>query len=622
MITRAFLLLLCSSVVMAQHVPQRVYGTGDGLAHRRVTALAQDGRGFLWVGSEGGLDRFDGRTFVSFSRIEGKPLGPVHALAVAGDLLEVTTGTGVRRLRLGVFADDAFEQTGSGRTVATPRAREDAGTPVLMRDRERNVWRASEEGLAVSRPDRSLCMLRGRELPSDLRAVVSIAVGTDGSLWFATRGAGALRIGPVTATEQKPARIERVEALPTADVTAVLPLGPTYILFGTECGLLVREGTRTHRFTTAQGLPSDTIRALVASRLGRGVWIATAGGLVRWDGRNLRTFTTREGLPSNNILCIAEDPFGTLWVGTDAGACTIVPAAQYAVKPVETVDRVRVTAVYIDQSGRPWIACEGRGIVHHAASSIVRITHDDGLAGRTIVFILEDSTGAMYFGSNAGVSVLPAANRRHFEPDERIRGFMRAEPVVRAFHRAISIHTLTTASGLHGNEMHAAALRDSAGRLWFGGVDGTTRYTPPARDVVRGARVLLAGLQIGDTATVPAASIELPTDDAVFAVQCILPSFRTGQVRYYFRLEGHEYRWHESLDGRMLYTGLKPGTYSLRVRATTGEGIWYSDEDVLTVHVATPLTDRVWIQFLVLAAAVAAGWFAHAHRVRHRACAQ
>jgi hypothetical protein len=371
-------------------------------------------------------------------------------------------------------------------------------------------------------------------------------------------------------------------------------------------------------FGRAQGLPSDTIRALVASPRGGGGWIATPGGLVRWDGENIRTFTTREGLPSNDILAIAEDPFGDIWAGTGAGACTIVSSAQFAVRPVETTGTERVTSVYIDASGRPWFGCEGRGVVHLSATGVLGVASDDGLAGRSVVFITEDSTGAMYFGTNAGVSVLPGRNRMHFETGGPRWRLGVPDPVVKAFHRRISMHTLTTANSLHGDEMlSGAVLRASDGGLWFGGVGGATRHAPSPDVAYPHAMVLLAALQIGDTATTPARAISLSHDNAIFAVRCVLPSFTNAdQVRYHFRLDGHEYLWHESLDGRMLYTGVPPGSYRLIVRATTGEGAWSTEQTVLAVEVAAPLTGRVWFQLLVLAAAAAAGWFAHVRRVR------
>jgi ligand-binding sensor domain-containing protein len=608
------MVLLAISCATAQHVPERVYGTADGLAHQRVTALEQDDRGFLWIGSEGGLDRFDGQTFTSFSRIGGKPLGAVRSIERDGLHLRVRTETGEARLLIDPHGRDRFESGALRPSTHTDTSL--APEAVTLRDHEGNVWRATRRGLAMRRSGRAVCLLAGRELPAALRAVTAVAEAGDGAIWLATRGAGVLRLDRADSS-----RITVLAGLPSQDVTAVLPLGPDYVLVGTESGLLLRQGRRTHMFTTAQGLPSDTIRALVASPRGGGVWIATAGGLVRWDGSNLRTFTTREGLPSNDILAIAEDPFGDIWVGTGAGACTIVSSAQFAVRPVEATGTDRVTSVYIDGSGRPWFGCEGRGVVHLSATGLLGVEADDGLAGRGVVFITEDSTGTMYFGTNAGVSVLPGRNRMHFETGGPRWRLGVPDPVVKAFQRRISIYTLTTANSLHGDEMlSGAVLRASDGGLWFGGSGGVTRYAPSPVVTYPRAMVLLVGLQIGDTATTPARAISLSHDNAIFAVRCVLPSFtNAGQVRYHFRLDGHEYLWHESPDGRMLYTGIPPGSYRLVVRATTGEGAWSTEQTVLAVEVAAPLHERWWMQVLALALAVAAGWFAHVRRVRRAA---
>src|SRR6202140_2089226 len=82
----AALILTLSGSGVAQQYSFRHYGAADGLQNLSVLALAQDGAGYIWAGSEGGLYRYDGTRFRLMAGAEGLPCATeVHALHVAAD---------------------------------------------------------------------------------------------------------------------------------------------------------------------------------------------------------------------------------------------------------------------------------------------------------------------------------------------------------------------------------------------------------------------------------------------------------------------------------------------------------------------------------------------------------
>ena len=82
----AALLLALESAAVAQQYSFRHYGASDGLQNMAVLSLAQDGAGYMWAGSEGGLYRYDGTRFRLMSAAEGLPCATeVHALHIATD---------------------------------------------------------------------------------------------------------------------------------------------------------------------------------------------------------------------------------------------------------------------------------------------------------------------------------------------------------------------------------------------------------------------------------------------------------------------------------------------------------------------------------------------------------
>src|SRR5271168_2110113 len=79
-------MLACSGVAIAQQYSFRHYGTTEGLQNLVILSLAQDGAGYMWAGSEGGLYRYDGTRFRLMAAAEGLPcVTDVHALYVAAD---------------------------------------------------------------------------------------------------------------------------------------------------------------------------------------------------------------------------------------------------------------------------------------------------------------------------------------------------------------------------------------------------------------------------------------------------------------------------------------------------------------------------------------------------------
>src|ERR1017187_7324829 len=82
----AALIFTLNGDVAAQQYSFRHYGASEGLQNLTVLSLAQDGAGYIWAGSEGGLYRYDGTRFRLMAAAEGLPCATeVHALHVAAD---------------------------------------------------------------------------------------------------------------------------------------------------------------------------------------------------------------------------------------------------------------------------------------------------------------------------------------------------------------------------------------------------------------------------------------------------------------------------------------------------------------------------------------------------------
>ncbi|MEM6327318.1 MAG: two-component regulator propeller domain-containing protein, partial [Bacteroidota bacterium] len=294
-------------------------GVADGLAQTTVTAMVQDRHGFLWIGTEGGLDRYDGYRFVPFRHEPDSPgsLSSSFVTALAetpdGAIWVGTHGAGLNRLdpQTGV-ARRLRHAEADGRSISADRVTS------LFVDRGGRLWAGTEAGL--DRVDLATAQVT-RVL--EVEEVVDLAQGPDGDLWVASHE-GLLRVSP--STGRILARW-RADALGTDQTSAVWADDDGTVWIGTTDRGLFRLGAQTgttEPFRPVPGAGGADIQDLLRDASGT-LWIATGGGLARHDVRPpeadswtvfLPSETDPGTLPSARLRTLAEDRAGLLWVGT------------------------------------------------------------------------------------------------------------------------------------------------------------------------------------------------------------------------------------------------------------------------------------------------------------------
>ena len=309
-----------------------------------ILSLAQDGEGYIWAGSEGGLYRYDGSRFRLMAAAEGLPCATeVHALFVAADgALWANTCARIFRFDGHRFhpiaglngmlssaqgmAMDAHNRV----AVATPSGLfevdgalaahpyllgpELAGTP--MRGIARlgsQLWFGCGRRLCVEEGGRVSQFGPSEGLPDD--AWDAIGITPDDSVW--TRSPSRLYRKPPGAArfvQEKPDIASSIfwGALTTGrDASVMVP---------TDKGLAIYQAGKWTLIDEKRGLRMAMTSAVMEDREGS-LWIATIGaGLVRWLGKGeWEGWTTAQGLPSDLIWSILRDKKGALWVGTSRG---------------------------------------------------------------------------------------------------------------------------------------------------------------------------------------------------------------------------------------------------------------------------------------------------------------
>lgn len=338
----------------------KVWQTDAGLPVNSIAAIAQTPDGYVWLGTEEGLVRFDGVQFTTFTKrnTPGLRSNQIYALLVdrRQNLWIGTRGGGLTR-----FFDGEFVTFTSKNGLPSDSIR------ALYEDRHGALWIGTEGGgLATFQSGRFRTFSQTEGLASN--AVFSIAGSPDGTIWV-----------------------------------------------GTHNGLSRFSNGHFTTFTTKDGLGSDDIRATIVDSKDV-LWVGTSGGgLARFDLNGFTRLTRKDGLSDESIAALYEDPAGTLWIGTFAGGVDRLSQGQLTTfTNKEGFSGDGVYAFCQDRLGDLWIGSIGGGLNLLHDGIFTTISKQEGLASDVVLSVFEDSAQTLWIGSDHGLNLLRNGNLTHF----------------------------------------------------------------------------------------------------------------------------------------------------------------------------------------------------------------
>jgi diguanylate cyclase (GGDEF)-like protein len=397
LVTRCAVLTLLAlltrlEIAEAQQYSFRHYTPEDGLSNLAVNYLARSRNGDLWIGTDGGLFRFDGTAFTAFDDAKGIPPEDVGGMAL--DPANRAWVTLVRGLY--TQTNDGFTavRTPEGPVVADFRssiAFIDADRTIIIRgghafelDRTGDSWRGHEffsPAQLAEKPDLlhvrrlfrskngSLWLSCGKQLCSFVAGQLKEwgpAEGVFADDWnsFLEDNLGRMWVrSPTHLVVKEPGSHSfDVRDPPAAqldeirhDLAMVLD-AQGRLLVRTAVGLARWEGSGWKEFTAQNGLPAASISAIELDGEGN-LWLGMNGlGVWRWRSyENIESWTRAQGLVSEKIWSIVRDSTGRLLLGTSNG-CQMLDENDGRVVgcPVEGLPHLTITAIAVDKSGGIW----------------------------------------------------------------------------------------------------------------------------------------------------------------------------------------------------------------------------------------------------------------------------
>ncbi len=507
---RVLAFLIASSCLYAQRYNFKFYGEEDGLENMAVHVVLQDRTGFLWVGTQNGLYRYDGSRFVGFGKNEGLPGARVESLHESIDgTLWVGTQAGLARK-----SGDRFE------VVPMGVARGVVSREGIASDAAGRIYLATERGL-VTGPPFKLIDAPGGEAASayvDGSGIVwfgcgpslcryehgeAVEVGSaeglpaegwdailgdlDGNLWVRSEKSLYMRASGSQRFEIRRGLPESTNTYPTL---ALDPAGK--LLVPTYRGLARQTEQGWEILDAQQGLATNDISAVMQDREGS-IWLGLLGsGLARWLGYNeWQSWSDREGLSRESIWSIARDTMGRLWVGTQFGLNYAEERKGRVVwkkQPLAGVEMIRALAA--GPNGTLWIGAWPGGLrwLNTRTHETRFIGEDDGLTSNYVRHVMVDRESRVWVSTREGLFRAEAGSTS-FEtliPDETFHMTMTdrdgavwaagANGLVR-FSQGQKTR-FNTRNGLK-SDVVAHVAEDPDGSLWIGYYDafGLTRMT-------------------------------------------------------------------------------------------------------------------------------------------------
>ncbi len=450
----------------------RTWLTEHGLPQNTVNALAQTRDGFLWVGTNGGLARFDGVRFRHFGLQDGLSSVRVSSLAEdsTGSLWVGTTGGGVSRWEKGRFT--AFRGGEGFPTVGDILA--------IAVDRNGGVWFGTSDSLVLWRDGVFRIVGEMEGMPS--KQILALTVDSAGAVWAAVLGEGVMKWNG--SRFEKPGSGAR-----PADAYSLTADSEGSVWAGYGNGEVWQwKGDAWKKFAVADGLPNARFTAIAVDDHDR-VWVGSQGkGIYRKEGDRFVSIAGENESEAQTVRALLVDRHGAIWAGSATGGLS-----RYTKRVVEFVEvaapvgMAGVSTATQDASGKIWLITYSAGIQTLEGGKLTKVESPAIPRGFLAYCGIAESNGTVWAGGEQ--LLLEFRNGEPAKPyaEPPIRGeALRALCVdgdslwIGTYHSALlrkdadGVHSIANRNSFGGSI--TTILTESPGVLWIGSYGGLFRW--------------------------------------------------------------------------------------------------------------------------------------------------
>jgi ligand-binding sensor domain-containing protein len=407
-----FFSLFFLSLGYSQKYNFKNYTVEDGLAQSQINDINQDNKGYLWVGTESGLSRFDGQNFVNFSIDNGLPDNKVEKIYFHKDECWVATPNGLAKLEDNRFVPYYFEEaervndlcyfkenlyiaTNSGLMMFNGNTYEkfpfEGENELIIRSirnfNDQFLFCGTRTGLY--KWNGSYDIFREEMLDFNISDLELF----EDRLIISTYGDGLMTF------DFKSSKLKEI-AIETSRIRSIYADEDVILCSSIRGGIELLED-RTTYFTKANGLVNESLVCMFKDAENN-IWIGTDGnGLLKFLGKSVTSFSVNDGLTSNIVMSIHNELDSSFLLGTYNEGITVIREGKFS--SITEEDGLKDNTVWEIKNrpnGGTWIATsngvnllqDGRIIVH---------SETEGISSK--IRAIENSTAVTYFGGTDGV---------------------------------------------------------------------------------------------------------------------------------------------------------------------------------------------------------------------------
>ncbi len=481
----AIYLLICGLMTTFHSAAQtaELYGNlftaHTGLSQSRVHTILQDSLGFLWIGTQDGLNKYDGYSFDHF-RYQPDTVSlsnnTIRCLAQGRDgILWVGTDYGLNRLdRLGGYMwSYLIPGTGDSAILEKP------AIYAVLEDNDGHVWIRTERRLEMLDPETSqftpFTLYFNEQNPGGNPAASSMVEDRDGQIWIGTKD--GLQVFDKESQSIIRYTVSNNIGLKSDNVRVLYIDKQDHIWIGSEDGLYLYNRRDSVFIDVGDSIPElEGIDVYSLTGSSNGTLLAgTDQALIMiqpdLSGARIYSSFNREELhtPFTNIFTIFEDASKILWLGTYGGLVKIEqkPRKFQVINPrnplISGLSSYMISSIYQEENGDLWLGTTGRGLNHVSKENgrVTRYARNAG-PGRRLTHdqinkVYRDKSGNLWVGTGDGVNIMRDGSTQFYR-------FCDREPRVSCGYF----------SGQQVNDI----LEDSGGNIWFAASNGWHRYDP------------------------------------------------------------------------------------------------------------------------------------------------
>ncbi len=512
----------------------------QGLSQSSVHVVFQDSRGFIWFGTQDGLNRYDGYTFKTFKPDPDVPtsLSDRWITSIVEDR-EGYLWIATRQGGLNRYDPHTEEFKRYMHDNLNPRSLNDNHVNALYLDREGRLWIGTWNGLdLLDRASDSFTHYvydPTRQEGLTGKNITAILQDSRGNLWIGTR-AGGLNLFDPQSNQFSPyqASPDIENSISDDQITALAEGRNNTLWVGTQNGLNRFEPDTgnferyLHSDRKPESIVSNKVTSLLVDSTGN-LWVGTDNGLDRLSGagkdfvhyQNDPTFV--KSLSANYITSIYEDRGGVLWFGTYTSGANKYDRqrddfAYYRNDPSNnnSLSSNFVSSVFVDSEGYVWVGTFEGGLnrLTRSTNQVIRFRHSparpNSISSDEILSIVEDQDGVLWVGTGNGLDRFDHSTLaiKHFQRDPEHPASLSANRVYKVYvdhqnniwvgtvagldrldrntntfiHYSPQVENPKSLSGTAVNSI----LEDSQGKLWVGTYEsGLNRFDPETGEFTR-----------------------------------------------------------------------------------------------------------------------------------------